>query len=120
MSMSMTEKKAEELEQELCIRYPVIFNDQTEIWLDLENKVNAMSQAFAYSFGLKIRKINVRAKKIDGTSLGIYEMVVSTFFMSDINDRERFFEDSFVLADVRLDIVVKMPFLTMSNTDVEL
>ncbi len=46
-------------------------------------------------------------------------MTVSTFFMSDKDDRERFFEESFLLADVKSDIVLGMPFLTMSNANVD-
>ncbi len=46
-------------------------------------------------------------------------MVVSTFSVSDKNERERFFEESFLLADVSPDIVLKMPFLMMSNADVD-
>ncbi len=45
-------------------------------------------------------------------------MVVSTFSVSDNDGKERFFEESFLLADVRPDIVLGMPFLTISNTDV--
>ncbi len=39
--------------------------------------------------------------------------------MSDKDGRERFFEKSFLLADVSPDIVLGMPFLTMSNADVD-
>ncbi len=46
-------------------------------------------------------------------------MVVSTFFVSDKDGRERFFEESFLLADVKLDIVFEMFFLIMSNADVD-
>ncbi len=46
-------------------------------------------------------------------------MVVSTFSMSDKDGRERFFKDSFLLADVRPDVVFGMSFLTMSNADVD-
>ena len=46
-------------------------------------------------------------------------MVVSTFFVLDKDGRERFFEESFLLADVNLDVVFKMPFLTMSNVDID-
>ncbi len=46
-------------------------------------------------------------------------MVVSTFFVLDKDGKERFFEESFLLANVKPDIVLKMPFLTMSNTDVD-
>ena len=46
-------------------------------------------------------------------------MVVSTFFMLDKDGRKRFFEKSFLLADVKPDIVLGMPFLIMSNADVD-
>ncbi len=45
-------------------------------------------------------------------------MVVSTFSVSDKDEREKFFEESFLLADVSPDIVLGMPFLTMSNADI--
>ncbi len=45
-------------------------------------------------------------------------MVVSTFSMSDKDGRERFFEESFLLADIKPNIMLGMPFLTMSNVDV--
>ncbi len=119
--MSMTEKMEEtkELERILCIWYPVIFKDQTEVMLDLRNNVNAISQPFAHQLGLKIWKTNVEAQKIDGTTPETYEIVVSTFSMLDKNGKERFFEESFLLADIKPDIVLGMFFLTMSNTDID-
>ena len=38
--------------------------------------------------------------------------------MSDKDNKERFFEESFLLADVNPDIVLGMFLLTMSNADV--
>ena len=46
-------------------------------------------------------------------------MVVFTFSVSDKDDRERFFEESFLLNEVKTEIVLKMLFLTMSNVDVD-
>ncbi len=46
-------------------------------------------------------------------------MVVSTFSVLDKDEKERFFEESFLLADVRPNIVLGIPFLTMSNADVD-
>ncbi len=46
-------------------------------------------------------------------------MVVSTFSILDKDSRERFFEKSFLLANVKSDVVLKMSFLTMSNADVD-
>ncbi len=79
-STSMTDKKTEEeLERVPCIRYLVTFNDQTEALLYSRSEVNAISQAFAQQLGFKIRKTNVGAQKIDGTTREIYKMVVSIF-----------------------------------------
>ncbi len=116
----MIDKKTEErLERVPCIQYPITFRDQIETLLDLGSEVNAMSQAFVQQLDLKICKTNVRAQKIDGTTLENYGMVVSTFSVLDKDRRERFFEKSFLLTDVRPDIVLGMPFLTMSNTDID-
>lgn len=57
--MSMTEQKTEELGQEPCIRYLIIFKDQTEALLDTKSEVNAMNQAFAHQLKLKIQKTNI-------------------------------------------------------------
>ncbi len=77
-----------------------------------------MNQAFAQQLGLKIRKTNVGAQKIDGTTLETYGMVVSTFSVLNQDRRQRFFEEIFLLANIRPDIVLGMLFLIMSNTDV--
>ena len=78
-----------------------------------------MSQVFAQQLGLKIRKTNVGAQKIDGTTLETYGMVVSIFSISDKDGRERFFKESFLWANVSPNIVLGMPFLTMGNADVD-
>ncbi len=77
-----------------------------------------MSQDFAQQLGLKICKTNIGAQKIDGTTLETYRMVVSTFSV-DKDEKERFFEESFLLSDVSPDIVLEMPFLTMSNANID-
>ncbi len=94
--MLMTNKKTKEkLERVPSIWYPMTFKDQTETLLDSESELNIMSQAFAHQLGIKTRKTNVKARKIDGTTLKTYRMVVSTFSMSDKDGRKRFFKESF-------------------------
>ncbi len=78
-----------------------------------------MNQAFAHQLGLKICKTNIGAQKIDNTTLETNGIVVSTFSMSNKDNRERFFEKSFLLADVKPDTVFKILFLTMSNADID-
>ncbi len=51
--------------------------------------------------------------------LEFYEIVVSIFSMLDKDGREKFFEESFWLAHVKPDVVLGMPFLTISNADID-
>ena len=83
------------------------------------SKVHAISYAFAHQLDLTIWKINIGVQKIDGTTLETYEMVVCTFSVSDKDDRERFFKESFLLANVKPEIILEMLFLTMNNADVD-
>ena len=118
-SMSVTEKRKEELEQKPCIQYSVTFKDQTEALLDSKSKINAMSQAYANQLGLTIKKTNIGAQKINGTILETYKIVVSTFSVADKDNREKFFEENFLLANVKPEIVLGIPFLTINNADVD-
>ncbi len=78
-----------------------------------------MNQAFALKLGLKIWETNVGAQKIDGITLKTYEIVVSTFSVLDKDGRMRFFEKSFLLTNIKSDMVFEISFLTMSNADVD-
>ena len=45
-------------------------------------------------------------------------MVVVAFSVTDQANRIKFFEEIFLVANVSLDVVLEMPFLTLSSTDV--
>ena len=78
-----------------------------------------MNPAFASQLSPKIQKINIGAQKIDGTTLKTYELIIFTFFVSNKDDGKRFFKESFLLAEVKLERVLGMLFLTMSNIDID-
>ncbi len=61
----------------------------------------------------------MKAQKIDSITLETYEIVVSAFSIFDKDDRKRFFEKSFLLADIKPNIVLGMLFLTMSNINID-
>lgn len=44
-------------------------------------------------------------------------MVISIFSVSDKDGRKRFFEESFLLVNVKPDLVFEMVFSTMSNAN---
>ena len=66
-----------------CIHYPVRFQEgqqqQVRALLDSGSEVNAMSPAYAERLGLKTRKTNVGAQKIDGSVLETFGMVIADF-----------------------------------------
>ena len=47
--------------------------------IDLGSEVNTMTSAYTAKLGLKVRKNNIRAKKIDGSTLNIFGMVLANF-----------------------------------------
>ena len=50
--------------------------------------------------------------------LETYKIVVFIFFILNKNSKKMFFKTSFLLADVKPDVVLKMSFLTMNNVDI--
>ena len=117
--MSITGKKREkELEWVSYIWYLVIFNNLTQALLDSESKFNTIYLELASQLGLKIWKTNLEAQKINNSILETDKIVVITFFTLDKDGRKRVFEESFLLAENKPDIMIEMSFITISNADV--
>lgn len=72
----------------------------------------------AQKLGLKLRETNLEAQKINGTILETYKIVASIFFLPDKAGRVRFLDKTFLLANIGQDVVFKMPFLSISNADI--
>ena len=83
------------------------------------SEVNAVHPSFVKQLGLSIRPTDVGAQKIDGTTLDTHVMVVAAFSVADKANRVRFFEETFLVANVSPEVVLGMPFLTLSNADVD-
>ena len=111
----------EEVVRMPCIYYPVQFQEsqeQVRALLDSGSKVNAISPAYAKRLGLKTRKTNVRVQKIDGSALEIFGMVITDFQVEDKGGRPRFFQKTFLVTDIKFEVVLEMLFLKISNADV--
>lgn len=67
-----------------------------------------MSLAFALQLGLKIQKTNMKARKIDGIIFEIYEIVVFTLFILNKDSQIRFSKQSFLLSNIKLEMVFGM------------
>ena len=126
-STSVTEanKKAQKviLDRVPCIHYPMQFQKDkgATIWalIDLDSEVNAMTPAYAKQLGLQIQRTDVGAQKIDGSLLRIFGMVIAGFQVEDKLGRVRFFQELFLLAEISMEVVLGMPFLTLNNADIQ-
>ena len=106
-----------------CICYPVQFRKDKGkdvlALLDSGSKVNAMTLAYAAHLGLKVKVTDVGAQKIDGSSLTTYDMVIAAFQIVDKLNRFRFFQETFLLADISIEVVLGMPIFSFSNVDIQ-
>ena len=62
---------------------------------------------------------NVSAQKIDTTTLETYGIVVAVFLLIDQTNNVRFFEESFLVANISSDVVFGMLFFTLSGIDID-
>ena len=82
------------------------------------SKVNAIHSTYAIKLGLCARKTNVGAQKIDGSNLDNFEIVIVDCSVKDKLGRVRFFRKTFLLANIGLEVILGMLFLTLSKANV--
>lgn len=59
------------------------------------------------------------ARKIDGSSLKTFDMVLARFLCQDSLEKIRFFKEIFLLAKTSMDVILEMFFLALSNIDIK-
>ena len=122
-SASTTGAREEALECVSYIHYPVQFKGmskaQSQALIEWKSEINAIYLTFAKQLGLSIKPRDVGAQKIDGTTLDTYEMVVAAFLVEDKANQVRFFEETFLVANVSPEVVLGMLFLTLSSVDID-
>ena len=87
--------------------------------IDSGSEVNAIHLSFAKQLGLPIRPTDVEAQKIDGTMLDTHGIVVAAFSVVNKANQVRFFEETFLVANVSPKVVLGIPFLTLSGANVD-
>ena len=110
------------LEQISCIWYPITFRKKSVSMLallDSGSEVNAIHSIFVRELGLSIRLMHIGAQKIDGTILDIFGMVVIAFSVTDKVNQVRYFEKTFLVANVSPKKVFRMLFLNLSGADID-
>ena len=85
--------------------------------LNSGSEVNTISPVYAKILGLKTRKTNVGAQKIDCFALETFEMVIADFQVEDKGGKPKFFQKTFLVANTKFEIILEMPFFKLSNAD---
>ena len=70
------------LDWEPCIHYPVQFRNNKETiqaLIDFGSKVNVMTLAYTKKLGLQTWRTDIRAQKIDASSLDTFWIVIAGF-----------------------------------------
>ena len=87
------------------------------VLLNLDSKVNAIYLTFGKELGLLIKPIDIRKQNIHDTMLDTFGIVVAAFSVMDKANQVRFFEETFLVANVSPKVVFGILFLTLSGVD---
>ena len=117
--MPITGTNGKEIVKMLRIYYPIRFQENlVRTLLDTDSKINAMNPAFARKLGLYIQKANIRAQKIDSSALETFEIKIADFQVENKIGRPKFFQETFLVANTKFEVILGMLFLKISNADV--
>ena len=86
---------------------------------DLGSKVNAIYPIFVKELSFSIRPTDVKAQKIDSTMLDMFGIIVVAFSLINKANQVKFFKETFLVANISLEVVFRMFFYTLSGTDVD-
>lgn len=74
-----------------------------------------MIPVYVAKLSLTLRNTNVNTQKIDSLSLKTYGMAIAGFLVIDKFGQIRFFEESFLLAGINIQLVLKMSFFCLAT-----
>ena len=101
-----------------CIQYFVYFyKSQINFLFDSGSKVNAVNLNYAWKLGFKIKKTNIKAQKINGSIVEIFKIGIANFLVEDKIGRLKFFQKPFLVANTKFEVILRILFLKISNTN---
>lgn len=112
---------ARDLETVKCITWNVKLNKGNKevlALLDSGSEANLISQGYASELPLKIMDTSWGLATINKQQISIQGMVIAGFEVTDSLDHTRYFEETFLIADIPQPVVLGMPFLKLGNPDV--
>ena len=120
--MTETNKKDEViLEQVLCVYHLLHFWINTvdiRVLIDSNSEINIIIPAYVSKLSLQAWSTNVGAQKSDDSTLQTFGMVLASFQVEYKLERARFFQETVLLADIGMKMVLGILFLILSNANV--
>lgn len=77
-----------------------------------------MQPSFAKKLEIQAQKTDISAQKIDDPYFKTFDMVIAIFQMDNKAERFQYFEEIFILADISISVTLCMPFLILSNVEI--
>ncbi len=82
-------------------------------------EVNIINRVTAQKMGLPILNTNIGLSAIHGEAVKTYGMHYIEFQQEDQQGRVRYFQDTFLAADINTRMILGMPWLTMANPNID-
>ena len=107
------------LKRILYIYYPIQFKKmEVQALINLGSKFNTMTLVYASKLGFRAQHTNVEVWNIDGSTLETFGMVLTSFQVEDKLGKARFFQETFLFANISVKVILSMPFFTPSNANI--
>ena len=78
-----------------------------------------MTLVYAAKLGLTPRPTNIGTQKVNSLALETYGMITVDFSVEDKLGRIRFFEETFLLANISIEVILEISLLLLSYINVD-
>lgn len=107
----------------LCIQYPIQFQGsevgKIKVLINCNSENNVITPAYLTKWWLRPKPINNSTQKLHGLPPEIYDIASASFLLYNNLGKIWFFEETFLVADINIKVVLKMPFIALGNIDVD-
>lgn len=87
--------------------------------INSSSEVNTITPTYIAKLSFKIQKTNIKAQKINNSIHNTFGMVLTDFQVEDKLNEAQSFQETFIIANNTLEVILGMFFLTFSNVDIE-
>lgn len=110
------------LDQILYIYYLFYFqkdNIKVKVLINSGSKVNRITSAYGLKLSLNTRHTNVGTQKIDSFTFKILAIILASFWIEHKLGQAWYFQETFLLADTSIKILLGIFFISLSNIDIK-